>query len=75
MCFLVHIQWLPDQIRGAQGIIRNEREVPSDCIQPYAHPHARDRPQGKNYRENRAILGTHTSESDQNYLVRASEPL
>jgi histone-binding protein RBBP4 len=29
------------------------------------------RPPGKNYRENRAILGTHTSESDQNFLMIA----
>ena len=29
------------------------------------------RPPGKSYRENRVILGTHTSESDQNYLMLA----
>jgi hypothetical protein len=29
------------------------------------------RPPGKNYKENRVILGTHTSESDQNYLMIA----
>ena len=28
-------------------------------------------PPGKNFRENRVILGTHTSESDQNYLMLA----